>query len=252
MKIVVVGGHGLAGSKIVDHLGEQGHDVVSASRRTGVDAVAADGLAEALDGAEVVVDACNSPSFADDAVMEFFTTSTRNILAAGQAAGVGHHLALSVVGCDRLVGSGYMRAKVAQEQLVTVGPLPYTIVRATQFFTFIPAIADAATAGDTVRLPSARFQPVATEDLARSVDAIAMGSAVNGIVEVGGPEPFRIDALIRQALSARHDPRRVVVDPDARYFGAELAPGSLMPGELAQLGEMRFADWLGSPAASHS
>jgi uncharacterized protein YbjT (DUF2867 family) len=252
MKIVVIGGQGLIGSKLVEQLGDDGHAVVAASRRSGIDAVTTDGLAEALDGADVVIDGGNSPSFADHAVMAFFTTTTRNLLAAEQAAGVGHHVALSVVGCDRMSGSGYMRAKVAQEELLRTSPIPYTIVRATQFYEFIPAIADAVTVGDAVRVPAARIQPVAAADAARAVGRIATGTPVNGIVEVGGPEPFRFDALIRQALEAAHDARHVIMDPDARYFGAELTAGDLLPGENAELSEMRFNDWLGLPAASQS
>jgi uncharacterized protein YbjT (DUF2867 family) len=244
MKIVVIGGHGLIGSKLVGQLGDDGHVAVAASRRSGVNAVTTDGLSEALDGSDVIVDACNSPSFEDDAVMEFFTTATGNLLAAAQAAGVGHHVVVSVVGCDRMPGSGYMRAKVAQEELLGASPIPYTIVRVTQFFEFVQVIADAATMGDAVRVPPARIQPIAVADAARAVGRTATGTAVNGIVEVGGPEPMRFDALIRQALNASNDARHVVVDPDARYFGAELTAGSLIPGERAELGETRFADWL--------
>jgi uncharacterized protein YbjT (DUF2867 family) len=235
MKIVVVGGHGLIGSKLVEQLGDEGHDVVAASRRTGVDAVTGEGLAEALDGADVVIDACNSPDFADDAVMEFFRTSTQNLLAAG----VGHHVAVSVVGCDGLSGSGYMRAKVAQEELIAASSVPYSIVRATQFYEFVPTIAYVLTDGDTVRVPSARIQPIAAADAAAAVGRIAVGTPVNGMVEVAGPEPFPFDELIRQALG--DDPRDVVVDPDARYFGAALDDGGLLPGEHAELGKTRFA-----------
>jgi uncharacterized protein YbjT (DUF2867 family) len=197
----------------------------------------------------VVVDVSNSPSFEDAAVLEFFQTSTRNILAAEKAAGVGHHLALSVVGSDRLPDSGYLRAKVAQEKLIKDSPIPYSIVRATQFFEFVESIADAATDGDTVRLPSARIQPIAADDVARAVGRIAVGTPVNDIVEVAGPEPFRFDELIRHGLSASNDQRHVIADPDARYFGTKLDDTSLLPGEHAQLGQTRFEDWLSALAA---
>jgi uncharacterized protein YbjT (DUF2867 family) len=239
VKIVVIGGHGLVGSKLVGTLGDLGHDAVPASRRTGVDAVSEEGLAAALDGADVVIDACNSPDFADDAVMAFFRRTTGNLLAAGHAAGVKHHVALSVVGCDRLGDSGYMRAKVAQEELIEAGPVPYTIVRATQFFEFVPMIAYVATDGDTVRLPSARIQPIATEDVAGAVAAVVAAEPVNRTVEVAGPEAYPFGVLIREALG--DDPREVVVDPDARYFGAALDDGSLLPGANAQLGATRFS-----------
>jgi uncharacterized protein YbjT (DUF2867 family) len=244
MKIVVIGGHGLIGSKLVDKLGDQGHDAVAACPSTGVNTLTRAGLAEALAGADVVIDVSNSPSFEDDAVMDFFRTSTGNLLAAEQAARVGCHVALSVVGCDRLRDSGYMRAKVAQEELIEAASIPYTTVRSTQFFEFVKTIADAATEGDTVRLPSASIQPIAAEDVARAVGRTAVGAPAGGIVEVAGPEPFRFDELIRQDLRARNDQRHVVVDPDARYFGAALTDGSLLPGEGAQLGETRFKDWL--------
>jgi uncharacterized protein YbjT (DUF2867 family) len=248
MKIVVIGGHGRLGSKIVEKLGEHGHDVVAADLGTGVNTITGEGLGEALTGADVVVDVSNSPSFEDDAAMEFFKTSTGNILTAEQAARVGHHVALSIVGADRLPDSGYLRAKVAQEELIQAASIPYTIVRSTQFFEFVESIADAATEGDTVRLPAASIQPAAAEDVARAVARIAAGTPVDGIVEVAGPEPYRFDELIRQSLSARNDPRQVVADPDARYFGTTLANGSLLPGENAQLGMTRFEDWLGARA----
>ncbi len=248
MKIVVIGGHGRIGSKIVEKLGEHGHDAVAADLPTGVNTLSGEGLAEAIDGAEVVVDVSNSPSFEDAAVLEFFQTSTGNVLAAEQAAGVGHHVALSVVGSDRLPDSGYLRAKVAQETLINDSSIPYSIVRSTQFFEFVEAIAAAATDGDTVRLPSASIQPIAADDVARAVGRIAVGTPVNGIVEVAGPEQFRFDELIRYGLSARNDPRRVVADPDERYFGTKLNDTSLLPREHAQLGETRFEDWLGALA----
>ena len=235
MKIVVVGGHGLIGSRLVEQLGAEGHDVVAASRRSGVDAVTGEGLAEALDGADAVVDASNSPSFEDDAVMEHFQTTTRNLVAAGPR----HLIAVSVVGCDRLSGSGYMRAKVAQEELIAASSVPYSIVRSTQFHEFVGTIAYALTVGDAVRLPPARIQPVAAGDAAGVVGRIAVGTPVNGIIEVAGPEAVALDELIRQALG--DDPRDVVVDPDARYFGAALDDGGLLPGEHAELGKTRFA-----------
>jgi uncharacterized protein YbjT (DUF2867 family) len=244
MKIVVIGGRGLIDSKLVSKLGEHGHDAVAACRSTGVDALTGEGLAEAFDGADVVVDVCNSPSFEDDAVMGFFQTSTPNLLAAEQAAGVGHHVALSVVGCDRLPDSGYMRAKVAQEKLIEASSIPYTIVRSTQFYEFVDSITAAATEGDTVRVPSAGIQPVAADDAASAVSKAAVGTPATGIVEVAGPKPYRFDELIRHALSARHDPRQVVANPDARYFGTALGDAALLPGENAQLGKTRFEDWL--------
>jgi uncharacterized protein YbjT (DUF2867 family) len=250
MKIVVIGGNGRVGSKVVEKLGEHGHDAVAADLSTGVNTLTGEGLAEALDGADVVVDVSNSPSFEDAAVLEFFTTSTRNILAAEQAAGVGHHVALSVVGADRLPDSGYLRAKVAQEKLIEDSPVPYSIVRATQFYEFVNSIADAATEGDTVRLPDARIQPMAAEEVARAVGRIAVGTPAGGIVEIGGPEMFRFEELIRRGLSVHDDPRQVVADPDARYFGTKLAETSLLPGEDAQLGEIRFEDWLGALATA--
>jgi uncharacterized protein YbjT (DUF2867 family) len=249
MRIVVIGGHGRIGSKVVDRLDEHGHDAVAADLKTGVNTLTGEGLAEALDGADVVVDVSNSPSFEDEAVLEFFRTSTGNIVAAEKAAGVRHHVALSVVGADRLPDSGYLRAKVVQEQLIEDSSVPYTIVRATQFFEFVDAIADAATEGDTVRLPSALIQPMAADDVARAVSRIAMGAPVDGIVEIGGPEAFRFDKLISYGLIARNDPRHVIADPDAPYFGTKLADTSLIPGDGAQLAETRFEDWLGSLAA---
>jgi uncharacterized protein YbjT (DUF2867 family) len=248
MKIVVIGGHGRIGSKIVEKLGEHGHDAVAAGPQTGVNTLTGEGLAEVLDGADVVIDVSNSPSFEDDAVMGFFRTSTGNLLAAEQAAGVGHHVAMSVVGSDRLPDSGYLRAKVAQEELIEASSIPYSIVRSTQFFEFVESIAAAATDGDTVRVPSASIQPVAADDVARAVGRIAVGTPAGGIVEVAGPEPYRFDELVRYGLSARNDPRQVVADPDARYFGSKLTNGSLLPGEKAQLGETRFKDWLGALA----
>jgi uncharacterized protein YbjT (DUF2867 family) len=245
MKIVIVGGTGLIGSKLVSRLREQGHETVAAAPNTGVDTLTGAGLADALDGASVVVDVANSPSFEDSAVLRFFETSTRNLLAAEAVAGVAHHVALSVVGTERLPGSGYFRAKLAQEQLIEKSSIPYSIVHATQFFEFVDSIADAATVGGTVRLAPVLFQPIAGDDVARAVGRIAAGPPVNGRVEVAGPERFRMDAFFRQALAARQDPREVVADPHARYFGAELSEDSLVPGSDAILADTRYRDWPG-------
>lgn len=249
MKIVVIGGSGLIGSKVVKMLGEHGHEAVAASPDSGVNTITGEGLAEVLKGAQVVVDVSNSPSFADEPVMEFFKTSTGNLLAYEAAAGVGHHVALSVVGSDRLPDSGYLRAKVAQEKLIKEFSIPYSIVRATQFFEFVNRIADEATDGDTVRLPPVRFQPMAADDVAGAVARAAMGAPLNGMVEVAGPEQFRFDELIRLGLSARNDTREVIADPHARYFGTELSERSLVPDDGARLGETRFEDWLGRSAS---
>ena len=245
MKIVVIGGTGLIGSKLVNRLRQLSHEVVAASPNTGVNTLTGEGLAEALAGAQAAVDVTNSPSWEDKAVMDFFVTSTRNQLAAEAAAGVGHHVALSVVGTDRLLASGYFRAKMAQEELIKTSGIPYTILRATQFFEFVSGIAQSATDGQTVRLPSALMQPIFSDDVAAALADIALGAPVNGMVEVAGPERFRFDELIRQGLRARSDTREVVLDPHARYFGAELGERSLVPAGEAQLGEIRFAAWLG-------
>lgn len=244
MKIAVVGASGLIGSKLVRMLANDGHEVVAASRRSGVDAVTGEGLADALRGASVVVDVLNSPSFEDTAVMKFFTSATHNLLACGAAEGVAHHVMLSVVGTQRLRQSGYLHAKFAQEQLIRGSSVPYSIVQATQFFEFVAGIADAATQGTTVRVPRALFQPVAADDVARAVANIATGTPLNGTVEIGGPEPFYLDGLVRRVLGARNDPRDVIVDPHARYFGAQLGERSLVAGDEAGLGELRFDDWL--------
>jgi uncharacterized protein YbjT (DUF2867 family) len=248
MKIVVIGGSGLIGSKVVRKLGEQGYEAVAASPNSGVNTLTGEGLAEVLEGASVVVDVSNSPSFADGPVMEFFQTSTRNLLSYEAAAGVGHHVALSVVGSERLPESGYLRAKVAQEKLIKESPIPYSIVRATQFFEFLKSIADSATEGNTVRLPSVAFQPLAAEDVASAVAKVAIGSPLNGTVEVAGPEQFRFNEFISRGLNARKDWREVIADPKARYFGTELSERSLVPGDGALLGETRFDDWLSQPA----
>jgi uncharacterized protein YbjT (DUF2867 family) len=244
MKIVIIGGTGLIGSKLVTRLAEQGHEVVPASPNSGVDTLTGAGLAEVLVGAEVVVDVSNSPSFEDAAVLDFFTRATANILAAETAAGVGHHVALSVVGTERLTDSGYMRAKVVQESLIKEASVPYSIVHATQFFEFFKAIARGATVGDEVRLSSALIQPMAAEDVASAVGRVAVGAPLNGTVEVGGPEVFGLNDFIAHGLKAHDDPRIVVEDPQARYFGALLSGSELLPGEGAQLAETTFDGWL--------
>jgi uncharacterized protein YbjT (DUF2867 family) len=250
MKIVIVGGTGLIGSKVVTRLREQGHEAVPASPDTGVNTLTGEGLARVLTGAAVVVDVSNSPSFEDAAVLRFFETSTGNLLAAEAEAGVGHHVALSVVGCDQMQESGYFRAKVAQETLIRSSPIPYSIVRATQFFEFVKRIADDATEGNRVRIPPVLFQPMAAADVANAVCRIALGAPLNGVVEVAGPQQFRFDELIRLGLSARHDTREVVADPHARYFGVELDERMLVPGAGARLGEIRFEDWLSQSAVA--
>ncbi|MFC6067171.1 SDR family oxidoreductase [Streptomyces ochraceiscleroticus] len=245
MKIVVIGGTGLIGSKVVGKLNDRGHEAVPAAPNTGVNTLTGEGLAAVLAGAEAVVDVTNSPSFEPSAVLDFFTTSTRNLLAAEQTAGVAHHLALSIVGIDDLPDNGYFRAKVAQEQLIKQGPVPYSIVRATQFFEFVKGIADTATEGDTVRVPPVLFQPMAAEDVAEAVCRAVVEGPLKGTIEVAGPELFRFDELIAKALRAWHDPRTVVPDPHARYFGSELAERSLVPDDgRARLAGTRFDDWL--------
>jgi uncharacterized protein YbjT (DUF2867 family) len=248
MKVVVIGGTGLIGSKLVNKLGEHGHEAVPASPDTGVNTLTGEGLAEAVEGAAVVVDVSNSPSFDDTAVLEFFETSTRNILDAEAAAGVAHHVALSVVGTERLTESGYFRAKIAQEKLIVSSSIPYTIVHATQFFEFVKSIADAATAGNTVRLAPVLIQPMAADDVASAVCEVSVGAPRNGVVEVAGPLWFRLDELVRRALNARNDPRQVVADPHARYFGAQLSERTLLPDDSARLGRIGFVDWLGQQA----
>jgi uncharacterized protein YbjT (DUF2867 family) len=244
MKIVVIGGTGLVGSKLVTKLRELGHEAVAASPNSGVNTLTGEGLADALKGASVAVDVSNSPSWEDNAVMKFFETSTHNLLTYEAVAGVGHHVALSVVGSERLLESGYFRAKIAQENLIKSSSIPYSIVRATQFFEFIKGIADFSTDGNTVRLPSALIQPMAAEDVASAVCRVALGSPLNGTVEIGGPEQFRMDELVRRGLAARKDPREVVADPQARYYGIEVNDNSLIPGGDARLGETRFETWL--------
>jgi uncharacterized protein YbjT (DUF2867 family) len=244
MKIVVIGGSGLIGSKLVDKLRQLGHEVLSASRSSGVDTITGEGLTEALLGAEVVVDVSNSPSFEDKAAMEFFKTSGRNILDAEMSAGVGHHVALSVVGTDRLLKSGYFRAKMAQEDMVKASKIPYTILRATQFFEFVDGIAQSATDGQTVRLPPALIQPVMSDHVAATLADIAIGKPVNGTVELGGPEKFPLDELVRLYLKSNKDARQVITDSKARYFGIELNDQSLIPGRNSRIGPTHFRDWL--------
>jgi uncharacterized protein YbjT (DUF2867 family) len=244
VKVVVVGGTGLIGSRVVDGLAARGHDALPASPVTGVDTLTGAGLGPALAGAAVVVDVSNSPSFEDAAVLEFFETSTRNVLHAAARAGVGHHVVLSIVGADRLPDSGYMRAKVAQEALVAGAPVPSSTVRATQFFEFAVRIADEATDGATVRVPAALIQPMAADDVAAAVTAVALAAPVDGTVEVAGPEPFRFEHFVRLRLEALGDGRTVVADPGARYFGAVLDERTLVPDDGAWLAPTRFGDWL--------
>jgi uncharacterized protein YbjT (DUF2867 family) len=244
MKIVVIGGTGLIGSRLVGKLREQGQEVVAASPSTGVNSVTNEGLADALKGASVVVDVTNSPNWEDAAVLKFFETSTRNLLDGEAAAGVGHHVALSVVGTERLLESGFFRAKLAQEKLIEASPIPYSILRATQFFEFIKSIADYSTEGSTVRLPPVLFQPMAADDVAAATGRIAMGSPVKGTVEIGGPERFRMDELVRRYLAAHKDPREVITDPHGLYYGIEVSEKALVPGDGARLGETRFEAWL--------
>jgi uncharacterized protein YbjT (DUF2867 family)/nitrite reductase/ring-hydroxylating ferredoxin subunit len=244
MKIVVIGGTGLIGSGLVTKLKALGHGAVAAAPNTGVNTLTGEGLAEVLEGAQVVVDVSNSPSFEDASVMSFFQTSSRNLLSYEAAAGVGHHVALSVVGSERLPDSGYLRAKVAQEKLIKEGPIPYTIVRATQFFEFTKRIADEATVANSVLVPPVLFQPMAADDVAGALCKVATSSPLNSTIEIAGPEAFRFDELIRQRLNALNDPREVVADAHARYFGAELSERSIVPDDTAELGETRFKDWL--------
>jgi uncharacterized protein YbjT (DUF2867 family) len=244
MKIVVIGGSGLIGTKLVKHLRQHGHEVVAASPSSGVNTLTGEGLAEALTDAQVVVDVANSPLFEDKAVLEFFETSGRNLLAAEAAAGVGHYVALSVVGTDRLLASGYFRAKMAQENLIKASQMPYTILRSTQFFEFVSGIAQSATEGQTVRLSPALVQPVVSDDVAAALADVAVEEPLNGTIELAGPEPIRLDALVRRFLSANRDARKVITDVHARYFGTELNDHSLTPGEHPRIGPTRFEDWL--------
>jgi uncharacterized protein YbjT (DUF2867 family) len=244
MKIVVIGGSGLIGTKLVKRLRKQGHEVVAASPSSGVNTITGEGLTEALAGARVVVDLANAPSWRDKAVLEFFETSGRNLLAAEAAAGVGHHVALSVVGTDRLLESGYFRAKMAQEDLIKASKVPYTIVRSTQFFEFVNGIAQSATDGQTVRLSPALMQPIVSDDVADALAEITLEAPVNSTVELAGPERLRLDELVRQFLSAHRDTRKVTTDVHALYFGIELNDQSLIPGNNPRIGPTRFEDWL--------
>jgi len=244
MKIVVIGGTGLIGKKVVANLRQHSHEVVAASPSSGVNTVTGEGLAQALVGAQVVVDVANAPSWEDNAVLAFFETSGRNLLAAEAAAGVGHHVALSVVGTDRLLASGYFRAKMAQEKLIKASPIPYTIVRATQFFEFVAGIAQLATEGQTVRIPPVLMQPVAADDVGAVVADVALAKPLNGMFDLAGPEPIRQDDLVRQYLTATGDARTVITDPKALYYGIAVNDQSLTPGDNPRLGPTRFSDWL--------
>ena len=249
MKIVVIGGTGLIGTKLVKNLRERGHDVVAASPKSGINAFTGEGLTEALTEAQVVVDLANAPVWEDQAVLEFFQTAGRNLLAAEEAAGVRHHIALTIVGADRLPGSGYLRAKVAQENLIKAARIPFTIIRSTQFFEFAKGIIQSATEGETVRLSPALFQPIAADDVAAAVTEVALAEPSNGTIEIAGPEPIGMDEFARRFLSSTRDPRKVTTDAHAQYFGAELNDQSLVPGGDARLGPTHFADWLSRAVA---
>jgi uncharacterized protein YbjT (DUF2867 family) len=248
MKIVVIGGTGLIGSKLVERLQKDGQEALAAAPNTGVNTLTGEGLAEALEGAQVVVDVANAPAWDDQEVLDFFQTSSRNLLAAETEAGVGHHVTLSVVGADRLTASGYMRAKIAQEDLVKAGPVPFTIVRATQFFEFIGRIADSGTDGNTVRLSPALVQPESADDVAGTLTDVAVGAPLNDTVELAGPDAFPLYELAERVLQATDDPRQVTADVHARYFGAELDDESLTPGDDARIAPTRFEDWLSQSA----
>jgi uncharacterized protein YbjT (DUF2867 family) len=251
-KIVVIGGSGLIGSRLIPKLTEHGYEAVPASPETGVNSLTGEGLEEVLKGAQVVVDVSNSPSFEEQAATDFFTKSTANLLNAEAAAGVKHHVALSVVGTDTLAEKdgigGYFRAKLAQENLIKESPIPYSIVHATQFFEFISGLADASTEGETVRLAPIQVQPMAADDVAKAVGRVAAGTPVNGTIEVAGPEVLRLDEFVRAGLDARKDPRKIVVDEKAGYVGARIPEATLIPAGDAQLGTTRLADWLAVPA----
>jgi uncharacterized protein YbjT (DUF2867 family) len=249
VKIVVIGGTGLIGSKLVNKLREHGHEAVAAAPNTGVNTITGDGLAEGLRGASVVVDVSNAPSWDDAEVLKFFETSTRNLVTNESAAGVRHHVALSVVGTDRLSESGYMRAKIAQEKLIKESSIPYSIVHATQFFEFLKGLADISMVGDKVHLPPVLFQPMAADDVASGLARVAVNQPVNAIVEIAGPEQFRVDELVRRRLASLKDSREVIADPNARYGGAKVSEKTLLPGNNARLGEIRFETWLTQTAA---
>jgi uncharacterized protein YbjT (DUF2867 family) len=244
MKIVVIGGSGQIGTRVVNRLRKQGHEVVAASPQSGVNSVTGEGLPEAVAGAQVVVDVANAPSWEDKAVLEFFETSTRNLLAADAAAGVKHHVALSVVGTERLLQSGYFRAKMAQENLIKASKIPYTIVRSTQFFEFVGGIAQSGTVGQTIHLPPTLFQPIASDDVSAAVADVAVGAPVNGTIEIAGPERIRLDEVVRRFLRTNRDPRKVTTDVNARYYGIEVNDQSLNPGDNPRIGPTRFEDWL--------
>src|SRR5438067_11828764 len=244
MKIIVIGGTGLIGTKVVKNLRDKGQEVVAASPSRGINSVTGEGLAAALVGAQVVVDVANAPSWEDNAVLAFFETSGRNLLAAGAAAGIGHHLALSVVGTDRLLASGYFRAKLAQENLIKASPIPYTIVRATQFFELVSGIAQLATEGQAVRVPPVLMQPIAADDVAAAMADAALAEPLNGTVELAGPEPIRQDELVRRFLNATGDARALITDPKALYYGVPVNDESLTPGDHPRLGPTRFNEWL--------
>ncbi|MCS0633892.1 SDR family oxidoreductase [Telluria mixta] len=248
MKIVVIGGTGLIGSKLVTLLQARGHVALAASPNSGVNTLTGEGLDAALEGCDVVVDVANSPSFADDAVLEFFTTSGRNLLSAARKAGVKHHVALSVVGTQRLADSGYFRAKIAQEELIRASGLPYTIVHSTQFFEFLGGIAASAGQDDTIALSPAFIQPIASDDVAAAMADVVLGAPVNGIVEIAGPDRFRLSDLVRDYLAAKGDTRTVRADVHARYFGAELKEDTLVPHGQARLGAIRIGSWLQAQA----
>ena len=249
MKIVVIGGSGLIGSRVVTKLREDGHEAIDASPKSGVNSVTGEGLAEALKGASVVVDVSNAPSWEDSAVMKFFETSTRNLLSHEATAGAKHHVALSVVGSERMLESGYFRAKIAQENLIKASSIPYSIVRATQFFEFVKAIADFSTEGNKVRLPHVLFQPIAADDVASAISQVALSQPIHGTIEIGGPERSHLDEVVRKGLAASSDPREVVADPHGRYYGIEMEERTLVPDDGAKLGKTRFEDWLAQPGA---
>jgi len=244
MKIVVIGGTGLIGSKLVKKLGEQGHEAIAAAPNTGVNTITGEGLAQVLKGASVVVDVSNSPDWEESAVLKFFEKSTRNLLTYEAATGIRHHVALSVVGTQQLSESGYFRAKIVQENLIKASSIPYSIVHATQFFEFLKGLADISMVGDKVHLPPVLFQPMAADDVASALARVAIGQPVNGVVEIGGPEQFRVDDLVRRRLASIKDPREVIADPNARYDGAKVSEKTLVPGNNARLGETRFETWL--------
>ncbi len=252
MKIVVIGGTGLIGSKTVERLRKKGHEVLAASPNSGVDTITGEGLSEAVAGAQVVIDLANSPSFEDKAVLDFFETSGKNLLSEEATAGVKHHIALSVVGAERLPDSGYLRAKMAQERLIRESGIPYTIVHSTQFFEFLSGIVKSAAVGDAIPLPSAYFQPIASDDVADIMTDVALSAPINGMIEIAGPEPVRMSDLVARFLKKTNDPRKVIADPHARYFGTELDDRSLVPGDHPRIGATRFEDWFSNAPLQRS